>query len=161
MTAAAAYVGIAEAGEDRFHEAIGEEDERFDGLFFAGVVTTGVYCRVVCPTPQRAKRETTEIPIADGVDEVSLALQAEAWGRSMRTKVLTTHAGRTPVRSRHGLVIMPDAEAKPGNHVVEAATLPAVPAFEATLGEMGTRYGASVIRFAVLAMEYDSNGKGN
>jgi len=117
--------------------------------------------RAAAAEAQRAKRETTEIPIADGVDEVSLALQAEAWGRSMRTKVLTTHADRTPVRSRHGLVILPDAEARPGNHVVEAATLPAVPAFEATLAEMGSRYGAGVIRFAVLAMEYDFSGKGN
>jgi AraC family transcriptional regulator, regulatory protein of adaptative response / DNA-3-methyladenine glycosylase II len=70
LTAAAAYVGITEAGEDRFHEAIGEEDERFDGLFFAGVVTTGVYCRVVCPTPQRAKRENvrffTSVAAAEG-----------------------------------------------------------------------------------------------
>jgi putative intracellular protease/amidase len=116
--------------------------------------------RAAAAEAQRAKRETTEIPITDGVDEVSLALQAEAWGRSMRTKVLTTHAGRTPVRSRHGLVILPDAEAKAGSHVVEAATLPAVPALEATLAEMGRRYGAGVIRFAVLAMEYDSPGAG-
>jgi hypothetical protein len=110
---------------------------------------------------QRKKQEVTEIPISDGVDEVSLALQAEAWGRTMRTKVVTTHAGRTPVRSRHGLVIVPDAEGRPGSHVVEAATLPAVPELEATLAEMGLRYGSFVIRFAVLAMEYDTRGKGN
>ena len=33
------------------------DDDRFDGLFFAGIVTTGVYCRPVCPVPRRAKRE--------------------------------------------------------------------------------------------------------
>ena len=117
--------------------------------------------RAAAALAQRSPQELTEIPISDGVDEVSLALQAEAWGRTMRTKVATTHAGRTPVRSRHGLVIVPDAEAKPGSHVVEAATLPAVPELEATLSEMGRRYGAGVIRFAVLAMEYDASGKGN
>lgn len=30
--------------------AIGARDPRFDGLFFVGVVTTGVYCRPVCPS---------------------------------------------------------------------------------------------------------------
>jgi transcriptional regulator GlxA family with amidase domain len=111
--------------------------------------------RAAASRAKRTKRETTEIPIADGVDEVSLALQAEAWGRSLRTKVLTTRPARAPVRSRHGLVILPDAEARAGSHVVAAATLPAVQALEATLAEMGSRYGPSATRFAVLAMEYD------
>lgn len=43
--------------EDRFYQAIQEHDERFDGLFFSGIVTTGVYCRVVCPVPRPARRE--------------------------------------------------------------------------------------------------------
>jgi len=102
-----------------------------------------------------APHERTEIPIADGVDEVSLALQAEAWGRTNHTNVVTTNIGRAPVRSRHGLVILPDAEASPGSHVVEPTSLPAVPQFAATLAEMGRRYGVGVIRLATLGMEYD------
>ena len=43
--------------EDRLYQAIQEKDGRFDGLFFSGVVTTGVYCRVVCPAPRPARRE--------------------------------------------------------------------------------------------------------
>jgi putative intracellular protease/amidase len=104
-----------------------------------------------------APHETTEIPIADGVDEVSLALQVEAWGRSNRTTVVTTNVGRAPVRSRHGLVILPDAEARPGSHVIEPVSLPAVPQFAATLAEMGRRYGVGIIRLATLGMEYDSS----
>jgi hypothetical protein len=79
----------------------------------------------------------------------------------LRTKVVTTHVGRTPVRSRHGLIIVPDAESKPGSHVVEASTLPAVPQLEVTLAKMGRRYGSGVIRFAILGMEYDARGKVN
>ncbi|HWZ28372.1 MAG TPA: AlkA N-terminal domain-containing protein [Gemmatimonadales bacterium] len=30
--------------------AVGARDPRFDGLFFVGIVTTGVYCRPVCPS---------------------------------------------------------------------------------------------------------------
>jgi transcriptional regulator GlxA family with amidase domain len=99
--------------------------------------------------------EITEIPIADGVDEVSLALQAEIWGRSLRTKVATTHAGRAPVRSRHGLVVLPDAEAQADHHVVEPGGAPALQVLESTLAEMGRRYGPGAVRLAVMAMEYD------
>ncbi|HVI01439.1 MAG TPA: AlkA N-terminal domain-containing protein, partial [Enhygromyxa sp.] len=31
------------------YRALGARDPRFDGLFFVGVVTTGVYCRPICP----------------------------------------------------------------------------------------------------------------
>lgn len=36
------------------------KDDRFDGLFFSGIVTTGVYCRPVCPVPRPAKRENIQ-----------------------------------------------------------------------------------------------------
>ncbi|MGH2873307.1 MAG: bifunctional transcriptional activator/DNA repair enzyme AdaA [Solirubrobacteraceae bacterium] len=46
-----------EARDDRFYRAMEEQDGRFDGLFFSGIVTTGVYCRAVCPVPRIARRE--------------------------------------------------------------------------------------------------------
>ena len=40
---------------DTCHRALAARDRRFDGLFYVGVRTTGVYCRPVCParTPRR------------------------------------------------------------------------------------------------------------
>jgi AraC family transcriptional regulator of adaptative response / DNA-3-methyladenine glycosylase II len=40
---------------DACYEAVASRDRRFDGRFFTGVVTTGVYCRPGCParTPRR------------------------------------------------------------------------------------------------------------
>ncbi|MGH7571107.1 MAG: DNA-3-methyladenine glycosylase 2 family protein [Gemmatimonadota bacterium] len=35
---------------DVCQRALNARDPRFDGLFFVGIVTTGVYCRPVCPT---------------------------------------------------------------------------------------------------------------
>jgi AraC family transcriptional regulator of adaptative response / DNA-3-methyladenine glycosylase II len=32
-------------------QAIRSRDPRFDGRFFVGAVTTGIYCRPVCPVP--------------------------------------------------------------------------------------------------------------
>lgn len=41
--------------EDTCYRALRARDARFDGQFFVGVVTTGIYCRPICParTPQR------------------------------------------------------------------------------------------------------------
>ncbi len=41
--------------DDSRYEAVRSRDERFDGVFFTAVVTTGVYCRPSCPatTPKR------------------------------------------------------------------------------------------------------------
>jgi len=42
---------------DTCHRALAARDPRFDGLFFVGVRTTGIYCRPVCParTPGRER----------------------------------------------------------------------------------------------------------
>jgi AraC family transcriptional regulator of adaptative response / DNA-3-methyladenine glycosylase II len=44
-----------EEPSDRLYEALKSRDGRFDGRFFVGVTSTGVYCRPVCParTPRR------------------------------------------------------------------------------------------------------------
>jgi AraC family transcriptional regulator of adaptative response / DNA-3-methyladenine glycosylase II len=43
--------------DDARYEAMLARDPRFDGVFFVGVETTGVYCRPICParTPQRSR----------------------------------------------------------------------------------------------------------
>ena len=35
--------------DDVCYQALTARDARFDGQFFVAVVTTGVYCRPVCP----------------------------------------------------------------------------------------------------------------
>jgi AraC family transcriptional regulator of adaptative response / DNA-3-methyladenine glycosylase II len=42
---------------DACYRALTARDARFDGLFFVGVTTTGIYCRPICParTPGRAR----------------------------------------------------------------------------------------------------------
>src|SRR5690242_1497611 len=43
--------------EDAHYEALLARDPRFDGVFFVGVSTTGIYCRPICParTPARSR----------------------------------------------------------------------------------------------------------
>jgi AraC family transcriptional regulator of adaptative response / DNA-3-methyladenine glycosylase II len=44
--------------EDVYYEAMLARDPRFDGKFFIGVKTTGIYCRPICPA--KPKRENVE-----------------------------------------------------------------------------------------------------
>jgi AraC family transcriptional regulator of adaptative response / DNA-3-methyladenine glycosylase II len=41
--------------QDRCYQAVRSRDKRFDGVFYTGVLTTGIYCRPSCPatTPHR------------------------------------------------------------------------------------------------------------
>src|SRR5258705_13163805 len=43
--------------DDACYDALATRDPRFDGVFFVGVSTTGIYCRPICParTPGRAR----------------------------------------------------------------------------------------------------------
>lgn len=53
------------------YKALRSRDSRFDGRFFVGVVTTGVYCRPVCPAPT---------PKSENVQFYSCAAAAEESG---------------------------------------------------------------------------------
>jgi AraC family transcriptional regulator of adaptative response / DNA-3-methyladenine glycosylase II len=44
--------------EDTYYKAMLARDHRFDGKFFVGVKTTGIYCRPICPA--KPKRENVE-----------------------------------------------------------------------------------------------------
>ncbi len=43
--------------DDAHYQALVARDPRFDGVFFVGVATTGIYCRPICParTPARSR----------------------------------------------------------------------------------------------------------
>lgn len=101
------------------------------------------------------RHETVEAPVSNGVDEVALSLRADAWGRSYRTKVVTTNPGRRPVRSRHGLTILPDAEPQSGRYVIPGGPGPAAPQLDAAIAAMGKRYGPVAVRLATIGLEYD------
>ena len=41
---------------DACYRALESRDARFDGRFFTAVLTTGVYCRPICPAPKPRRR---------------------------------------------------------------------------------------------------------
>ncbi len=51
------YISAVSLDPDTCYRALSSRDGRFDGVFFVGVETTGVYCRPICParTPGRTR----------------------------------------------------------------------------------------------------------
>jgi transcriptional regulator GlxA family with amidase domain len=97
------------------------------------------------------RHDRVEAPIADGVDEIALGLQTDAWRRTLRAKVVV--AGARPVRSRRGLAILPDEPHRDGAVVLAPPAEPAR-ALDAALGEIDRRYGPATARLAWLGLEY-------
>src|SRR4030095_9628574 len=93
------------------YQALTARDPRFDGVFFVGVTTTGIYCRPICParTPAPARCEVFATPvlvagaarrIAEGaLNEQSLDDLAAELGVTARhlRRVLEAKLGVSPV----------------------------------------------------------------
>jgi AraC family transcriptional regulator of adaptative response / DNA-3-methyladenine glycosylase II len=54
---------------DLCYQAVRSRDARFDGRFFTGVVTTGVYCRPVCPARTPKRENVRFFPCAAAAEE--------------------------------------------------------------------------------------------
>jgi AraC family transcriptional regulator of adaptative response / DNA-3-methyladenine glycosylase II len=54
---------------DACYRAVSVRDARFDGRFFTGVKTTGIYCRSVCPAPTPRSENVTFFPSAAAAQE--------------------------------------------------------------------------------------------
>ncbi|MEU8542142.1 AlkA N-terminal domain-containing protein [Streptomyces sp. NPDC048717] len=50
--------------EETRYRAVGSRDARFDGVFFFGVATTGIYCRPSCPAVTPKRRNVSFYPSA-------------------------------------------------------------------------------------------------
>jgi transcriptional regulator GlxA family with amidase domain len=118
-------------------------------------VSQGDKLRILATMAAVWTHETVEAPVADGVDEIAVALTADAWGRSFRTKVVTTHRGLAPVRSRRGLVVLPDEAPRPGRFVLPSHEGPPAPQLDAAIRDVTRRYGPDAGRAARLGLEYD------
>ena len=98
------------------------------------------------------KHDTVEAPLSAGVDEIALALLTDAWRRGMVSKVIV--AGQGPVRTRHGLVVVPDAPHSAKAIVLTPPAGGSAGVLDWTLAEMTRRYGLETARLAWLGMEY-------
>jgi putative intracellular protease/amidase len=102
-------------------------------------------------------REQLGIELKEGVDEVSLALVADAWSRTYRSRAVTFAGTADAQASRNGIRILPDQVVT--NWPVERL-LPSVgdrrPAevLDDTLRDITNRYGARTTDFVAMQLEY-------
>ncbi|WGD55821.1 DJ-1/PfpI family protein [Bradyrhizobium sp. CB1650] len=103
-------------------------------------------------------QEQLGINLTPGIDEVSLALIADAWSRTYRSRALTFAITADAQTSRGGLGILPDkvAAAWPATQMLPAATLalPPAQALDQTLLSIDARYGQRTADFVAMQLEY-------
>jgi len=58
-----------ELNEELCYRALRSKDERFDGRFFTGVRSTGIYCRPICPARTPLRRNLTFFKTAAAAEE--------------------------------------------------------------------------------------------
>jgi transcriptional regulator GlxA family with amidase domain len=88
-------------------------------------------------------REQLGVHVAPGIDEASLALAADAWSRTYRSRAVTFADAAGAITTRSGIRIVPDQTARPQGDVVNAfGDLPPAQALNDTLAGIEARYGA-------------------
>jgi len=100
--------------------------------------------------------EQLGIELSPGVDEVALALVADAWSRTYRSKALTFARSNAPVESRNGLRIIPDRVETnwPAEDRVSSGDQPPAKALDQALQEISNRYGQRTASFVAMQLEY-------
>jgi len=101
-------------------------------------------------------REQLGIELSPGIDEVSLALAADAWSRTYRSHVLTFSASAEAVTTQNGARILPDrvATSWPDERLIPVGELPPVQVFDDTLQAIEERYGTDTAYVVAMQHEY-------
>ena len=98
------------------------------------------------------RHATLALPVGDGIDEVALALVADAWSRTWRARVVTVAA--SPVTTRSGLRLLPDRGEVTGAALPLLGAAPPLRQLDAALAEIAARHGAATARFVADQLEY-------
>ena len=101
--------------------------------------------------------EKLGIELTDGVDEVSLALVADAWSRTFRSRAVTFARTARALRSRNGIKILPDEIASDwpaAQRLPEIGNRTPADTLDDTLQAITARYGARTTDFVAMQLEY-------
>jgi transcriptional regulator GlxA family with amidase domain len=106
-------------------------------------------------------REELGIELSPGIDEVSLALVADAWSRTYRSRALTFASTAGAVESRNGIRIIPDRSSIswPTDRLLPAVgkRKPAE-ALDEALAAIEARYGTRTAGIVAMQLEYPQRG---
>ena len=101
-------------------------------------------------------REQLGIELSPGMDEVSLALAADAWSRTYRSRALTFSGSAEAVMTQNGARILPDrvATSWPEERLIPVGELPPVQVFDDMLRAIQERYGTRTADVVAMQHEY-------
>ena len=104
------------------------------------------------------RHEALGVEVRPEIDEIRVALVADAYGRTRRTEALSVAASNQPVVTRRGLTLLPDRVTgrsdAPRTLVPDYEQLPPVHALDASLESIASSYGKPTAAFVALTMEY-------
>ena len=102
------------------------------------------------------------VPLVEGVDEIELAAILDAVPRTFSAESATTTSGARPVRSRHGLVLVPareDTALRAGDLVITPGRVASNgPAFDRVLREVAREFGGRTAALVADQLEYPTAG---
>lgn len=105
--------------------------------------------------------EEVGLPVSEGMDEIRLSLTAEAYTATLRSRVFAVAATDTPVRTRSGLMVIPERVMGSGKPLVMLPPADGTPSGrlpDRLLADISARYGAAAARFVMLEWEYPQQG---
>jgi transcriptional regulator GlxA family with amidase domain len=102
------------------------------------------------------KRERLGLALTPDIDEVSLALVADAWSRTFRSRAAVFAADDRARETRNGVRVVPDEVATdwPAAHLLPAVGGQPARALDAALQDIAGRYGEATADFVALQLEY-------
>jgi transcriptional regulator GlxA family with amidase domain len=103
------------------------------------------------------RHERFAIELRPGLDEVSLALVADAWSRTYRSRAFTVATSSNPVETRNGVRILPDVasgELPAHRRIPSTEGLTPSEALNTTLRAIEDRYGNGTAHVVTMQLEY-------
>ena len=101
--------------------------------------------------------ENVGLPVEPGIDEVSLALVADAWSRTYRSSAVTFAASTSAVVTEGGVRILPERATTDWPEARRVTTFPGQPpaaALDQTLRAISGRYGLRTADVVAMQLEY-------
>lgn len=99
--------------------------------------------------------ENVGVPVAQGIDEVALALVADAYSRTYLSRAFSVSQSQGAIRTKRGLLLLPDNMAgvsQPLDRLLPLAEV--TPSLDRTLETIARSYGRATAAFVALQLEY-------
>ncbi len=146
-----AIAGTERANELAAELGVAAFDETHDSAAYANA--NGYIGRAIVNAGNLLGKETHAIEVADNIDELTLAVTADAWSRTYRSSCVTL-GDKPMITTKHGLQVIVDRTNPRGLNLLP--TLPAKPGsgIDTALAGIHQRYGLPTAAFVALQLEH-------